>query len=169
MPPQGSNFDPYQAALLDGPGCRNRLSRLRAITYDPALNLVREVARFSQQPSNVVFSVIRLFPGIKRRAQVIELLRSVRDWTRACPGCLGCWFLEEDILHNHIRYAEQWESEEALFEHIRSDLYRRLLEAMELSKKPPEVSFYYCSQTKGLELVEAARRHITLGEPVPSP
>lgn len=114
----------------------------------------------------MVFSIIRLFPSIKQRAQVIELLRSVQDLTRPCPGCLGSWFSEEDILHNHIRYAEQWESEEALYEHIRSDLYRRLLAAMELSKHPPEVTFYYCSQTKGLEVVEAARRQAKQSEPL---
>ncbi len=117
---------------------------------------------------NVVFSVIRLFPGVKQRAQMIELLRSVQDLTRPCSGCMGSWFSEEDILHNHIRYAEQWESEEALHAHIRSDLYRRLLEAMELSRRPPEVIFYFCTQTKGLELVEAARHQTTLIEASPS-
>lgn len=68
-------------------------------------------------------------------------------------------------MHNHIRYAEQWESEEALHDHIRSDLYRRVLAAMELSKQQPEVTFYYCSQSKGLELIEAARREAKLHEP----
>ncbi len=96
---------------------------------------------------------------------MVELLRSVQDLTRPCPGCLGCWLSEEDFLHNHIRYAEQWESEEALCDHIRSDLYRRLLAAMELSKQPPEVTFHYCSQTKGLELIEATRRQAELPDP----
>jgi len=107
---------------------------------------------------SVVFAVIRLFPSAKQRGQMVELLRSVQDLTRPCRGCLGSWFSEEDLLHNHLRYAEQWESEEALHQHIRSDLYRRILAAMELSQKPPEVSFFYCSQTKGLEVVEQARR-----------
>ncbi|HTL59899.1 MAG TPA: antibiotic biosynthesis monooxygenase [Candidatus Limnocylindrales bacterium] len=112
----------------------------------------------------VVFSIIRLFPSVKQRAQVIELLRSVQDLTRPCPGCMGSWFSEEELLNNHVRYAEQWESEEALHQHIRSDLYKRILAALELSKRPPEVTFYYCSQTKGLEVVEAARRQAKLHE-----
>jgi quinol monooxygenase YgiN len=107
----------------------------------------------------VVFAIIRLFPAPKHRTQIIELLRSVQDLVRPVPGCIGCWVSEEDYLHNHIRYAEQWEAEEALQNHIRSDLYRRILAALELSKHEPDVKFYYCSQTKGLELVEAARRH----------
>ncbi len=71
---------------------------------------------------------------------------------------------EEEFAQNHIRYTEQWQSEEALQEHIRSDLYRRLLAAMELSRKEPEVKFYCCSQVKGLELIEAARRHTAIPE-----
>ncbi len=96
---------------------------------------------------------------------MLELLRSVQDLTRFRLGCLGSWFAEEDFLNNQIRYAEQWESEKALVEHIRSDLYRRLLAAMELSERPPEITFYYCSQTKGLELIEAARQQAKTGRP----
>ncbi len=96
---------------------------------------------------------------------MIELLRSVQDLTRPSFGCLGCWVSEEDSLHNHVRYAEQWESEEALHDHIRSDLYRRVLAAMELSRQEPEVRFFYCSETKGLEVIEAARREATMPNP----
>ncbi len=115
------------------------------------------MARFWRKRLNVVFSIIRLFPSARQRAQVIELLRSVQDLARLRPGCQGSWFSEADPMHDHLLYAEQWESEATLAEHIRSDLYRRLLAAMELSRQPPEVTFYYCSQTKGLELVEAVR------------
>ncbi len=117
--------------------------------------------------TRVVFSIIRLFPAPKHRAEIIELLRSVQDLARPIPGCVGCWLSEEDFLHNHVRYAEQWESETALHEHIRSDLYRRVLAAMELSRQEPEVRFYYCSQTKGLEVIEAARHDAGLHEPAP--
>ncbi len=112
-----------------------------------------------------VFSIIRFFPAPKHRAEVIELLRSVQDLARPSPGFVGCWISEEDTLHNHVRYAEQWDSEEALHEHIRSGLYQRVLAAMELSRQEPEVKFYYCSEVKGLELIEAARRQAKLHEP----
>lgn len=100
---------------------------------------------------------------------MIELLRSVQDLTRPVPGCIGCWMSEEDPLHNHIHYAEQWESEEALQNHIRSDLYRRLLEAMELSRQQPEVQFHYTCETKGLELIEATRSQAPLPDPASDP
>jgi len=112
---------------------------------------------FLAKEEGVVFSIIRICPAPKQRNQAIEILRSVQDLTRPSPGCLGCWLSEEDPLHNHIRYAEQWDSEEALHEHIRSHLYLRVLAAMELSKQLPEVKFYYTASTKGFELIEALR------------
>jgi quinol monooxygenase YgiN len=73
---------------------------------------------------------------------------------------MGCWLSEEDFLHNHILYAEQWETEEALREHIRSDLYLRLLSAIELSQSPPDVSFFFTTETRGFDLVETVRRQL---------
>jgi quinol monooxygenase YgiN len=105
----------------------------------------------------VVFSIIRIAPSPKQRGQAIEILRSVQDLTRPTPGCLGCWLSEEDCLHNHILYAEQWDSEGHMEDHVRSDLYRRVLAAIELSKPLPEIKFYYATQTKGFEVVEALR------------
>lgn len=105
----------------------------------------------------VVFSVIKIVPSPKQRAQVLEILRSVADLTWPSPGCLGCCLSEEDSLQKPIRYTEQWESEETLHAHIRSELYRRLLGALELSRKEPEVKFYFASHTKGFELIEAIR------------
>jgi quinol monooxygenase YgiN len=118
-------------------------------------------ARLPQQERRVIFSVISLCPSLKNRGQLIELLRSVLDLSRPCPGRMGCWLSEEDSLQNRIIYAEQWETEEALHEHIRSDLYRRLLSAIELSERPPEVKFYYATETRGFDLVESIRRKLT--------
>jgi len=118
------------------------------------------LADFSQKGGNVIFSVIGLSPSLKNRGQLLEILRSLVDLTRPCPGCMGCWLSEEDFLHNHVLYAEQWETEGALHEHIRSDLYLRLLSAIELSQRPPEVCFYYTTETKGFNLIETVRRQL---------
>ena len=105
----------------------------------------------------MVFSVIKLFPSPKQYDQVIEILRSVKDLARPIPSCFGCWLSEEEFSPTHIRYMEQWESEEALNEHIRSELYRRVLAAMDLSAQAPEVTIYYATKTRGFELIEALR------------
>jgi hypothetical protein len=38
---------------------------------------------------------------------------------------------------------------------------------MELSKQQPKVRFYYCTETKGLELIESIRRQKGPEEPAP--
>jgi quinol monooxygenase YgiN len=107
--------------------------------------------------TGVVFSIIKLFPSPRQRAELIELLRSVQDLTRPLPGCSASWLSEDDFLHDDVRYLEQWESEPAMHTHIRSDTYRRVLAAMELSKKAPEVTFFFSSENKGFELIENIR------------
>jgi quinol monooxygenase YgiN len=105
----------------------------------------------------MVFAITRFFPLPKERAHLLEILQSVRNLTVVRPGCLGCWFYEEHSIHNDVHYGEQWASEQDLYDHIRSDLYRRILAAMELSRRPPEIQFHFVSATKGMELIEAVR------------
>ena len=38
-----------------------------------------------------------------------------------------------------------------------SDLYSRVLAAIELSRIPPELHFFYIKETRGMDLVEAIR------------
>ena len=105
----------------------------------------------------MLFATLRLFPSPKERPQVLEILHSVKDMTALRSGCLGCWLSDGDSRHNHVQYIEQWTSEDELYEHIRSDMYRRVLAAMELSRHPPEVQFHYVSSARGMELIEAVR------------
>src|SRR5690349_614954 len=105
--------------------------------------LHQRLAHFWQNIPTVIFSVIAFFPSQKNRGQLIEIMRSVSDLTRPVLGCLGCWLCEDEALRNQVLYAEQWEDDETLHDHIRSDLYLRLLSAVELSQRQPEVNFYY--------------------------
>ena len=105
----------------------------------------------------MILSVIGLFPSTRQRGELVEILRSVADLTRPGAGCQGCWIAEEDPLNNCLQYAELWDGEESLYEHIRSELYLRLLSAMELSQRAPEIKFYYTAETKGFELIETLR------------
>jgi hypothetical protein len=64
--------------------------------------------------------------------------------------------LEEDG-QEAILYMQQWDSEEELHEHIRSDLYGRILGIAELSRIPPEFHFHYVEKSRQLDLIEALR------------
>jgi len=114
----------------------------------------------------LIFAIIKVFPPARQQAQVMEILRSVQDLARPTPGCAGCWVSEESFPQPHIRYAEQWESDESLHEHLRSPLYRRVLAAMELSTRQPEINYYYTTAERGFDLVEEARREKTEPNPL---
>jgi len=105
-----------------------------------------------------IFAILKVFPSARQQPQVVEILRTVQDLTRPAAGCAGCWVSEENFPQPHIRYAEQWESEESLHEHLKSSLYRRVLAAMELSTKQPEINYYYTGAERGFDLIEQVRR-----------
>jgi quinol monooxygenase YgiN len=107
----------------------------------------------SRDMKSVVFAVIKLLPAPEQQSQVIEILRWVGDLTRPEPGCLGCWLSEEGPFCDEIQYVEQWDLDETMHEHIRSDLYARVLAAM-VSRQSPEVGFHYVTEEKGIELIE---------------
>jgi len=158
MPTLGSNADSNHAFLDSKAHKEHGLNMLNMNVLAPQVQVDPDSGTLLATEINVVFSVIRLFPSPRQRVELVEILRSVQDLTRPLPGCMGCWLSDQDYLHNHIRYTEQWESEEALNDHVRSDLYSRVLAAMELSKKAPEVRFYFSTEAKGFELIENIRR-----------
>ena len=105
----------------------------------------------------MVVGTLRIQISPERRAGVLQILRSIQGPVSAQPGCAGCHIYEEDDPDSAVVLVERWESEAALEEHIRSETYRRVLGAIELSGKPPEVRFDSVSSTRGMELIERLR------------
>jgi quinol monooxygenase YgiN len=105
----------------------------------------------------VIVGTLTILPAPHRRAQVLEVLRSVQGPVLAQPGCAACHIYEEQGAEETIVLVERWESQAALETHIRSETYRRILGAIELSGGPPEVCFDYVSASEGMELIERSR------------
>jgi len=76
-------------------------------------------------------------------------------------GCLDCCIWEGDGDEGEIIFLEYWQSWEEFIHHIRSELYTRMLEAMELSRKEPEVLFFEVSTLRGMDLLKAVRNQIS--------
>jgi quinol monooxygenase YgiN len=53
--------------------------------------------------------------------------------------------------------VEEWESLEALKQHIQSHDFRKILEVMELASRAPEISINTVSYSEGFELIEELR------------
>ena len=105
----------------------------------------------------IILSIVKISPIPEKRKEILSILRSIRGPTQAISGCLDCRICEEDGDDGEILYLEHWQSWEAFMRHIRSDIYSRMLEAMELSRQEPEVSFFEVSAIRGMDLLMAVR------------
>jgi quinol monooxygenase YgiN len=104
-----------------------------------------------------IVGTLKIVPLKDRRSEVIEILRSVQGPVLAEPGCNACHIYEESEPDNAVVLVERWESEAALEAHIRSEAYRRILGAIELSGAPPMIRFDHVSASEGMERIEHAR------------
>jgi quinol monooxygenase YgiN len=104
----------------------------------------------------MIIALLKISPMPDKRQAIIEILMSVKTMTIFKPGCISC-----DIYEEHgdgkILYIERWQAKENMHQHIRSNLYLRILNSMELSSEPPEVSFHEGGETTGIELIQAIR------------
>lgn len=105
----------------------------------------------------MIVGTLRILPAPERVAQVLEVFRAVQEPVLTQPGCLACHVYEEQGPEPAVVLVERWESEAALQAHIRTESYRRILGAIELSGAPPEICFDYVSTTAGMELIEQSR------------
>lgn len=105
----------------------------------------------------MIIGTVRILPPPDRRETVLEVLRSVQGRIRVEPGCAACDVFDEQGTEPAVVLLERWETEEALEEHLRSDVYRRIIAAMELSGGKPEIRFERVETVRGMELVERLR------------
>ena len=105
----------------------------------------------------MVIGTLRFLPPPHRRLRVLEILSRIQGPVLADPGCAGFHIYEEHEPTAAVVLVERWESMVALEEHIRSDTFRSILAALELSGKVPDVRFDHVSASEGMELVVRAR------------
>ncbi len=101
------------------------------------------------------FAKINPLPG--KQQVVLDILRSVIGQTRVKSGCIDCAVYTNQGEGQTILYLEQWQSQEPLDRHIQSELYFRVLSAMELADEPPEIYFHEVSETRGFEYIKVLR------------
>jgi quinol monooxygenase YgiN len=93
----------------------------------------------------------------ERREEVVSTLRMVMGPTVAQLKCISCGLYQDADDENIVSFVQEWESQEALDEYIRSDEYRKILAVMDLASEPPEIKFITAVKTEGLELIEEIR------------
>ncbi len=89
----------------------------------------------------MVVGMLRIPLSSERRAEVLEILRSIQGQVLALPGCKAYHIYEDKGQEPAVILVERWESKAAFESHIGSESYRLVLGAIELAGGPPEMSF----------------------------
>lgn len=101
-------------------------------------------------PEGLTCSIIMEFAPDKREG-VLRLLQSVTGVTESKTGCSHCGvFREANDEDQEFLYTETWDTESDFERHVRSEEFKRVLEAMDLSICEPQVTVGELSGQGGL-------------------
>jgi quinol monooxygenase YgiN len=92
-----------------------------------------------------------------KKAEVIVLFDSYVGPVSVHPDCRKANLYSNITTHYDFLLLEEWDSQRALQDHIRSDDFLKILAIMDLASKPPELRFHTVSSVEGFELVEELR------------
>lgn len=82
---------------------------------------------------------------------VLKNLNAVIGPTMVQPGCIGCHVYRGVEDSTTLFFIEQWNDEEQMRKHLRSEDFKVILAMMELSIMEPEFSIQTISDTKGID------------------
>ena len=98
-------------------------------------------------------ATFRLVAPEGKRQEFRDVLLHVKGPTESFPECRACWICQ-DVTNDHaLVYLVQWDSQEDLESHLRSERFRRLLPYIEMSVEPPVVSFGSIEHIRGIEFL----------------
>jgi quinol monooxygenase YgiN len=106
----------------------------------------------------VVRLAVVLSAPVHGSQQLVDALRFLALPTSFEPGCLGCRVSTADDDASVVRYEEEWATEEAMRQRVRSEQFTRILEVLESAPRAPRVQFDFVTETRGLDYVEEVRK-----------
>jgi len=105
----------------------------------------------------MVYTSVKVMLSNVHRDEAIRIVRSLLGPTSAASGCVSCGHYIDAQNENRLCYVEEWQTEEDLKRHIRSDDYRKLLALIDLATEPPDLKFHMVSDTLGMEYLIRVR------------
>ena len=102
----------------------------------------------------MIFVTLRMIVRPERRSDLLETMRGMLEPARVERGCMSYCLYEDVEDRNIFVLLEEWETQEDLERHIRTDNHLRLLTLMDLLSEQPEWRFNTVSHTAGMDLIE---------------
>ena len=94
----------------------------------------------------------------EKRKELLQTVHPLIALIREERGCISCRLFKDDEAENSFALVEEWETQEDLDNHLRSDRFSVLLGAKSLLCEPPETKINTVSYSAGMEAVRAARK-----------
>ncbi|HWR58508.1 MAG TPA: putative quinol monooxygenase [Thermodesulfovibrionales bacterium] len=102
----------------------------------------------------MILVTLRMIVRSERRSDLLETIRGMLEPARVERGCLSYRLYEDVENRNAFVLLEEWETQQDLERHIRTDNQRLLLALTDLLSEQPEWRFNTVSHTAGMELIE---------------
>jgi len=102
----------------------------------------------------VIFSTLKMIVQPERRRDLLETMRGMFEPTRVERGCLSYRLYEDVEDSNAFVLLEEWETQQDLESHIRTENQQRLFALLDLLSEQPELRYNTVSHTAGMDLIE---------------
>jgi quinol monooxygenase YgiN len=99
----------------------------------------------------MILVITRMKVVSEKRMELSQTIASLSVSIRMEKGCQRCDFCESIEDENRLFLLEEWDSQENLMTHLKSEHFRVLRGAMNLLKQPYERTFHTVFRPKGME------------------
>ncbi|MBN1473474.1 MAG: antibiotic biosynthesis monooxygenase [Syntrophaceae bacterium] len=93
----------------------------------------------------------------ERRMELTQTITSLSSFTRAEKGCAYCEFCQNIEDKNRLFLLEEWDTEENLMTHLKSEHFSVLLGAMSFLAQPYRRTFHTTFHPLGMGKIETLR------------
>jgi len=104
----------------------------------------------------VIFKTITVV-DFEKQKEFIQSFQDLMKKIRKDNGCMSCYLVRDIEDENIFLLIEEWETQEDLFRHFRSDYFGTLSGALHLLSKKTEMKIHTVSSTQGIETVTKVR------------
>jgi quinol monooxygenase YgiN len=105
----------------------------------------------------MVDTTIKMSVPDEKRVEVLQTIKTLLAPIRNEPGCKGCYFCVDAEDEHIIIFRQEWQTNEDLAAHLKSEHFSILLGAMKLLSIEPEIRFDTIASTAGAEAITRAR------------
>jgi len=99
----------------------------------------------------MILVIIRMKVLSEKRMELSQTIASLIGSIRTEKGCKRCDFYKNIENENQLNLLEEWDTQENLKSHLKSERFRVLRGAMNLLQEPYEVMFHTVFHPAGME------------------